>query len=205
MSLGARFVAQFGKPEGRLGALAGWIMANRGSNRRRNEWTVELLEIAPGDRVLEFGCGPGVGLVAAAQRATAGRVVGIDHSAVMVGQARNRVRKLGLDARVEVRLGDLRTLDALAGPFDKIFSANLVQFIADKPALFARLHRLLAGGGKLASTYMPRHRGATAADTRQMGEELASLMKSGGFAGVRIEELPLKPVPAICVLGSRAV
>ena len=115
MSLGAKFAAQFRKPEGRLGAFAGWIMANRGSNRQRNDWTVELLEIAPGDRVLEFGCGPGLALAAAAARATSGRLVGIDHSSVMIEQARARLSKLGVDARVELRLGGLDALAALPG------------------------------------------------------------------------------------------
>jgi cyclopropane fatty-acyl-phospholipid synthase-like methyltransferase len=203
MSLGARFVAQFGKPEGRLGAFAGWIMAHRGSNRERNRWTVDLLEIAPDDRVLEFGCGPGLALAEAAARATRGRVVGIDHSSVMIEQARARLRKLGLDARAELQLGGVDALAALPGPFDKVLSVNLIQFVADKPALFQSFRRLLAPGGRMASTYMPRHRGATGADTRRMAEELAGLMRASDFAEVRIEELPLKPVPAVCVLGSR--
>jgi cyclopropane fatty-acyl-phospholipid synthase-like methyltransferase len=203
MSLGARFAAQFRKPEGRLGAFVGWIMASRGSNRERNRWTVDLLEIAPDDRVLEFGCGPGLALAEAALRATRGRVVGIDHSSVMIEQARARLRKLGLEARIELRLAGVEALALLPGPFDKILSVNLVQFIADKPALFQSLHRLLAPGGRLATTYMPRHRGATAEDARRTAEELASFARAAGFADVRIEELPLKPVPAVCVLGSR--
>ncbi|MDF2763087.1 MAG: rebM11 [Rhodospirillales bacterium] len=204
MSLGAKFAAQFRKPEGRLGAFAGWIMAHRSSNRARNDWTVQLLEIAPGDRVLDLGCGPGLALTAAAARATAGRVVGIDHSPVMIEQARARVRKLGLERQVELRLGGVEALATLPGPFDKILSVNVVQFVPDQPGLLALFHRLLAPGGRLATTYMPRQRGATAADARQMGAELEKLMTAAGFTQVRTEELPLKPVPAICVLGSRA-
>ena len=203
MSLGARFVAQFGKPEGRLGAFAGWVMAQRGSNRRRNQWTVELLKIAPGDRVLELGFGPGLALAAAAERATSGRVVGIDHSPVMLDQARRRLRKLGLENRVELRLGGIEALEALAGPFDKILSANVVQFVADQPALFALFLRLLAPGGQIATTYQPRHRGATAQDAHRTAAEIKALMEATGFAQVRIEVLPLKPVPAVSVIGSR--
>src|SRR5829696_5871014 len=114
MSLAAKFAGQFRKPEGRLGAFAGWIMANRGSNRQRNEWTVDLLEIAPTDRVLELGCGPGLALAAAAQRAALGRVVGLDHSEVMIGQARARLDKLGLRDRVELRLGGVEALQSLS-------------------------------------------------------------------------------------------
>ena len=204
MSLAARFVAQFGKPEGQLGAFAGWIMAHRGSNRQRNQWTVDLLKIAPGDRVLELGSGQGLALAAAAERVKTGQVVGIDHSSVMIEQARRRLRKLGLEDRVELRLGGIEALKALAGPFDKILSANVVQFVRDKPVLFALFHRLLSPGGQVASTYQPRHRGATAADAHRTAEELKGLMAAAGFAQIRIEELQLKPVPVVSVLGSRA-
>lgn len=203
MSLAARFAAQFRKPEGRLGAFAGWIMATRGSNRQRNQWTVDLLEIAPTDRVLELGCGPGLGLAAAAQRATQGRLLGLDHSEVMIEQARRHLKRLGLERRVDLRLGDVDTLKFLAGPFDKALSVNVVQFVSDKAQLFAQLLRLLAPGGKVATTYQPRHKGASAADARRTAEELAQLIGSAGFAHIRIEELPLKPVPAVCVLGTR--
>jgi cyclopropane fatty-acyl-phospholipid synthase-like methyltransferase len=203
MSLAAKFAAQFRKPEGRLGAFAGWIMANRGSNRQRNEWTVDLLEVAPTNRVLELGCGPGLALAAAARRAAQGRVVGLDHSEVMIAQARARLEKLGLNDRVELRLGGVEALQSLKGPFDKIFSVNLAQFVPEKAELFAAIHRLLGPGGRVATTYQPRHRGATAADARRTAEELAQLMRPAGFQQIRIEELPLKPVPAVCVLGMR--
>ena len=129
--------------------------------------------------------------------------MGIDHSSVMIEQARARLRKLGLEARVELHLAGVEALAALRGPFDKILSVNLVQFVADKPALFQSFYQLLAPGGRIATTYMPRHRGATGADARRTAEELAGLTRAAGIADVRIEELPLKPLPAVCVLGSR--
>ena len=93
---------------------------------------------------------------------------------------------------------------AARGPGDKILSANVVQFVRDKPVLFALFHRLLSPGGQVATTYQPRHRGATAADAHRTAEELKGLMAAAGFAQIRIEELQLKPVPVVSVLGSRA-
>jgi len=55
--LRSRILSQFGRPSGALGALAGAVMAHRGSNQRRNAWTVQLLDIQPDDRVLEIGYG----------------------------------------------------------------------------------------------------------------------------------------------------
>jgi hypothetical protein len=56
------FVDQFKRPTGLLERLAGWIIAHRGSNLRRNEWVVSLLETAPHHWVLELGCGCGLAL-----------------------------------------------------------------------------------------------------------------------------------------------
>src|SRR5689334_9035794 len=85
-----RVVSQFRRPTGAGGHLAGWTMAKRASNRNRNIWVVSLLDVAATDRVLEIGFGPGIAIREAAARATDGTVCGIDHSAVMVRQARRR-------------------------------------------------------------------------------------------------------------------
>jgi len=41
-------IGQFRRPHGVLGRVAGWVMANRPSNRRRNMWTVGLLKKSGG-------------------------------------------------------------------------------------------------------------------------------------------------------------
>jgi ubiquinone/menaquinone biosynthesis C-methylase UbiE len=50
----------FGRPTGVLGRLGGMIMAR--TNQRMAQRTLELLDVQPGDKVLEIGCGPGVGI-----------------------------------------------------------------------------------------------------------------------------------------------
>jgi len=49
-----------------------------------------LLAVEPNARVLELGCGPGVAMAALAERAVDGLVVGVDHSPIMIRQARRR-------------------------------------------------------------------------------------------------------------------
>ena len=83
-------VRQFGKPSGVWGGLAGLIMEYRPSNRTRSLRTVDLLDIQPGDRVLEIGLGPGLAVQKVASLATRGKVVGIDHSESMVRRASRR-------------------------------------------------------------------------------------------------------------------
>jgi hypothetical protein len=45
----AAIINQFGHPRGVAGSVAGWVMAHRSSNRRRNGWVVSLLEVQPTD------------------------------------------------------------------------------------------------------------------------------------------------------------
>jgi SAM-dependent methyltransferase len=84
--------AQFGQPSGVVGQIVGQILAHAKSNTERTLWTLSLLDIRPGDRMLEIGCGPGVALEIASQMASTGIVVGVDHSEVMVRQAASEMR-----------------------------------------------------------------------------------------------------------------
>src|SRR5581483_1248593 len=196
-------VAQFRKPQGALGRLAGLVMANRPSNRARNVWTVELMDIAPDDRVLEIGCGPGLGLAAAAAKAIRGAVIGVDHSQIMIAQARRRNRGAIESGRMRLLVGGLEQLEELGVAFDKIFSVNVVQFLPDKSGAFRALFAILRAGGIIATTYMPRHSAATRSDALRISDEVSRHMQAASFADIRVEELELKPVPAICVIGAR--
>jgi SAM-dependent methyltransferase len=88
-----RVRAQFGHPTGFWGRVAGWIMAHRSSNRRRNVWAVSLLDVQRDDRVLEIGFGPGIAIGELSRIATDGYVCGLDHSALMLRQAAKRNAK----------------------------------------------------------------------------------------------------------------
>jgi cyclopropane fatty-acyl-phospholipid synthase-like methyltransferase len=202
MSLRDAIVSQFVRPRGLLGRIAGWILATRGSNLRRNRWTVDLLAPADGERVLEVGCGPGVALELCLARAGV-RVVGVDHSALMIKQAAKRNARAVKDGRLVLIEGTIDVTPAEA-PFDRMFSINVIQFV-DRPAFVARAKALLKPGGMMATTCQPRHAKATRADALKLAAELTDLMTAAAFTGVRVEELDLKPVPAVCVIGRRGM
>ena len=178
-------------------------MATRPSNRARNLWTVELLELQSTGRVLELGCGPGYALAAAASRLHQGLILGVDHSATMLRQAKARNRTDISSGRVELRRGDLRTAITPLETFDKIYSVNVFQFLDDKEAVLERLFAALVPGGLLATTYMPRGRKPQRDDALRMSETLETAMRRSGFTEIRTEVLDLRPVPAVCVLGRR--
>jgi trans-aconitate methyltransferase len=179
-------------------------MAARPSNRSRNRWTVALLDVQPRDRVLEIGCGPGLALHACAERAVEGTVVGIDHSTVMLQQAARRNRVALAAARVRLEPGGPEVVPTLGMRFDKVLLVNVWQFLPDKARALALMRGAMAPGAALAVTYQPRHRNATRADALRTASEVEREMAAAGFVAIRTEELGLRGVPAVCVLGSNA-
>lgn len=199
-ALGAVF-GQFLRPHGFGGGAAGWVMAKRGSNRERNIWAVGLLDVQPHDRVLEIGFGPGVAIQELARRATSGLVVGVDHSEVMVRQARKRNAATMSSGRVDLRLGSAESLPAFDAPFDKVLAVNSLMFWDDPLARLKELHHLLRPGGRIAIVYQPRGPGSTDETAARAGKEIADRFSTAGFAQVRVETLDLRPTDAVCVLG----
>ena len=87
-----RFFAQFGRPSGPLGRLAGYLMARLDADDR---WVVDLLDVQPHDRVLDIGFGPGLTIALIAERCPSTLVAGVDPSEVMRAGRRERISAPG--------------------------------------------------------------------------------------------------------------
>jgi SAM-dependent methyltransferase len=196
-----RMVGQFRRPHGLGGQLAGLMMALRSSNRRRNHWVVSLLDVQPTDRVLEIGFGPGIAIGDLSRLAVHGRVVGIDHSEVLVRQARRRNAAAVRAGRVDLRLGSVAELPDLGGPMDKILAVNSMGFWPDPAASLSELRARLRPGGTIAIASQPRCPGATSETSERAAREIETALERAGFLHPRIEMLALDP-PVACVLAS---
>lgn len=194
-------VGQFRRPHGLLGALAGWIMANRTSNIGRNRWTVDLLALAPGAGVLEIGCGPGIGLRSVLETVPDCRVTGLDHSGLMIRQAARRHAAALKADRLELWQG---TLDSLPSgqAFDAVFSCNVLQFVPDRARLLEEVRHRLNPGGSFATTFQPRGKCATEAEGRAWIGQFAEDLCVSGFADVEVREKRFGAMPAFCALAA---
>ena len=193
--------AQFGRPTGLWGNIAGKIMARAPSNQERIHWTLALLDIQPEDRILEIGFGPGVAIELASKMASAGFIAGVDHSEVMVGQASRRNARAIRDGKVMLQLGSVSNLPKFNESFDKIFTINSMHFWPQPVECLKALGKLLRPGGRIAVTIQPRSRSATAATTKEIGEEVLMNLTRAGFSQCQLEIRPLKPVSVACAIG----
>ncbi|WP_460922619.1 class I SAM-dependent methyltransferase [Salinarchaeum chitinilyticum] len=118
----------------------------QGRLRRRG---IEHLDAAPGDVVLDVGCGTGRGLARfEATVGPEGHVIGIDVAAQMCQLTRDRLDETGPS---EVICGDALSLPFAADSFDHVLvSFTLELFDADHRAtLLKELRRVLEPGGQI--------------------------------------------------------
>jgi SAM-dependent methyltransferase len=128
--------------------LAGrFLMGLRGPNTvEEHRIALEMLAVAPGDRVLDVACGPGNFTRDFARATGDGLVAGIDASATMLGVA---VRDTG-EGNVAYVRGDARDLPFRDGAFDAACCFAALYLIEDPVRALAEIVRVLAPGGRLA-------------------------------------------------------
>jgi SAM-dependent methyltransferase len=106
--------------------------------------------IAPGERVLDIGCGNGRTSRDAARAAGAGgSVLAVDLSGPMLARARRSAEDDGLTT-IRMEQGDAQAYPFPAGSFDVAMSRLGVMFFADPVAAFTNIGTALRAGGRLA-------------------------------------------------------
>ncbi|BCH27281.1 class I SAM-dependent methyltransferase [Mesorhizobium sp. L-8-3] len=163
------------------------------------ETTLEMVELSPGDRLLDNACGTGiVARVARERLGAAGYVVGVDISPDMLAVARV------VAPRIDWREGDASALPLQDGEeFEVVVCQQGLQFFPDRSAAAREMRRALAKGGRLAvATWRPddeipffrelryvaeRHLGAIADRRHSFGDAapLEALLRDAGFHDVR--------------------
>jgi len=163
------------------------------------EITLDEVNLAPGDRVLDIACGTGIVARVARERLDeAGHVVGIDVSPDMLVVARR------VGPGIDWREGNASALPLRNGEqFDAVVCQQGLQFFPDKTAAVAQMRRALAPGGRLAVAtwrsddeipFFPelrrvaeRHLGAIADQRYSFGDgaQLEVLVRDAGFDDVR--------------------
>ncbi|CAO2827092.1 unnamed protein product [Amaranthus hypochondriacus] len=107
---------------------------------------VSKLDLKPGQKVLDVGCGIGGGDFYMAENFDV-EVVGIDLSVNMISFALERA--IGLKCAVEFEVADCTKKTFPENSFDVIYSRDTILHIQDKPGLFRSFYKWLKPGGKV--------------------------------------------------------
>jgi len=107
------------------------------------------LELRPGHRVVDLGCGSARTTVELARRVAPGHAVGVDISESMLDRGREHAKEAGIDT-VELTCGDVQVHHFGSEPFDRAYSRFGVMFFADPVAAFANVRRALRPDGRLS-------------------------------------------------------
>lgn len=136
----------------------------------------EMARIAPGDRVLDAGCGiGGSSLWLAVQRSAS--VVGITPVNSQVQRARANVQRRGVAHRVSIECADYTATGYAAASFDVVWALESVCHAHDKALFYREAARLLRPGGRLVmAEYIRTGRGLPKAEETLLTEWLSGWM-----------------------------
>ncbi|XP_031404514.1 phosphoethanolamine N-methyltransferase 1-like [Punica granatum] len=155
---------------------------------------VEKLELKPGQKVLDVGCGIGGGDFYMSEKYEV-EVLGIDLSVNMISFALERA--VGLKCTVEFEVADCTTKEYPENSFDVIYSRDTILHIQDKPGLFRSFFKWLKPGGKVLISDYCRSPGTPSPDfaayIKQRGYDLhdveayGQMLRDAGFSEVIAE------------------
>ncbi|WNV84564.1 methyltransferase domain-containing protein [Umezawaea sp. Da 62-37] len=181
--------------------------SNEVAQWRMNDVMIRKMGVAPGDRVLDVGCGVGAPAFQLAEQ-TGATVVGVTISRTHVDGFRRLAAERGID-----HLASIELIDALAMPYpDDSFDAAWVveSFInIDRPGGLRSISRVLKPGGRLvfSDVVRPPH---PVADTEEARTEMLEAMEmadlptreqylrwleEAGFTDVEVEDLTANMQP----------
>ena len=118
--------------------------------RLPGELAMDRLDLLPGQKVVDLGCGSGTTtLELAARVGPGGEVAGVDISAEMLARGRERAARAGT-GNIEFVHADVQVHDLGEARFDAAYSRFGVMFFADPATAFANVRRALRPGAALS-------------------------------------------------------
>lgn len=123
------------------------LQMGRWSRRLAPEF-LKFVGMAPGERVLDVGCGTGHLAFAVAAGAAPAFVQAVDLSAAYVDHARRKNN----DPKIDFRVGDACALQFANGSFDRVLSLLVLHFVPQPERAIAEMRRVARPGAVVGAT-----------------------------------------------------
>jgi SAM-dependent methyltransferase len=147
------------------------------------------LDLAPGQTLVDLGCGrggPGLWLA----RQVNATLVGLDFSPVGTGHAASRAARFGLAGRARFVIGDLARCGLRHASADAVVSVDAFHFAADPAAAASEVRRLLRPGRPVVLTSWQPKPPVDARLPGRLSIGWTPLLRGAGFTDVRVQARP---------------
>jgi ubiquinone/menaquinone biosynthesis C-methylase UbiE len=167
-----------------------------GKERKSRQMTIDLIQLQPGEAVLDVGCGTGtLALVAKKRVGKTGRVCGVDPSASLLAGARRKAARARLP--IDFQLGGIEQIPFPDQSFDAVLSTFMLHHLSDdlKRRGLTEIMRVLKPEGRLLVIDF-KHPEEYQAQPEQFGggeidiQNLPAHLKEAGFSQVESEDIP---------------
>ena len=113
-----------------------------------------IVDIQPGERVLDVSTGTGLTGLAALVKQPDAYVVGIDLTPAMLYQAQDNIKKNSAEGRFGIVIGNMEDLPFVNNSFDVIISMYGIGGIENREKAFAEIVRVAKPGARIAAIEM---------------------------------------------------
>ncbi|HWE24848.1 MAG TPA: methyltransferase domain-containing protein [Myxococcales bacterium] len=117
-------------------------------NQLLNDAALRELRIAPGDRIVDFGCGLAQ-LTRAMARKAGIRAVGLERSAEQIAEALRQAREEGEEQLLELREGDVLSGTVEEASYDLAHARFVLEHVPDPLAVVRAMVRSVRPGGRI--------------------------------------------------------
>jgi ubiquinone/menaquinone biosynthesis C-methylase UbiE len=172
-------------PKGIIGTYIGEKMVKQ--HKTETNWTLELMNVQKGDRILELGCGAGYAIKLLLEKDLIEEIVGLDISPTIIRSANFRNKNAIREKRTKLVQANLSNLPFDNEHFNKVFSIQTIYFWDDIDTTLSEIFRVLKPEGVVILTFSDGKEDETWEGIRGITEnQVIPYMKNTGFNDVAL-------------------